>query len=206
MRVVGKCVGDTKINFGVWYCPNDGVPEEFTYCSYCVEECGCVDENDVYLLDDSITNCNCDCPNHENHPKFITLYCPECHIDFFGDSLANYSSCTMCKDVMNGGHTNNNSICEKCSYSGDLCKKCGNSIEDGQIEYENIKEKVCNLKENIKYMLPGRSKQINQYLDNVQEEANTLFENKDDLQMTYMLIEKDRKTGYKNRFYDIVYS
>jgi hypothetical protein len=69
MELANKCVGDVRINVGVWYAQSNNLdnknPYELTYCEYCVNN-ECVQKSELYKINYEIYeqwNCNCDCPN-----------------------------------------------------------------------------------------------------------------------------------------------
>ena len=125
-----KCVGDIRVNTGVWYALNENLhnenPYEVTYCSYCVHN-QCVQCDNLYQVDYSAFkswNCNCDCPNKELHKQEDKVVKP-----FFCDKHKNGSSimtCDMGRCFKCNVRTSSGMIkcCEGCSATLQICQYC----------------------------------------------------------------------------------
>lgn len=204
-KIEGCCVSDKKVNFGTWYTPHDKTPEECTYCSYCVEECGCISKDDVYTLGDDITNCNCDCPNRYNHPQYVTIVCPSCSVDFFYNALGTMSCCCLCSTIIRGSDGLNGGLCEKCSFVSNICKKCGVGIDDGAILLECLKEGMQQCKTNLGYHVQEKMDNISETLDKITTDLEELFldKNHDETIKILKTNNLDKKIG--EEIADVVY-
>lgn len=74
-----KCVGNIRVNCRDWFALSDHLnhdnPYDVTYCGFCVDN-ECVKRDDTYKVNyEKIEcwNCNCDCPNKNQHEKKINV-------------------------------------------------------------------------------------------------------------------------------------
>ncbi|XWV25753.1 putative orfan [Tupanvirus soda lake] len=202
------CVAGTRINFGIWYCPKDKTPQEFTYCEYCYNN-NCMDKSEVYRIEPTVIDkskdntggvkkCNCDCPKQAEHPFLTQLLCPTCDIGSYG--MCRCCTCGECSRCNEMTAYSGQKYCIGCSYFMKACYECGEPIKDGnsyivdignlvkeRIEKENellgmegFKDYKLYVEENIKH--------FNQELEN----AKQIYADKTTNEMIHLLLNKMR--------------
>ena len=151
------CPGQRRMPYGQWWVPKGKTAAECTICEYCCNNCFSEVAMKPYLhkhfnmsgkyegliphKEMKTTNCNCDCPKSEEHPKPKELYCPPCYfesIEVFG-YCASLGTCRECKNQTSYSAME---YCPNCSYLLKACHMCCDTLKDGNSYIDAVMNKL----------------------------------------------------------------
>lgn len=189
------CVGDVRINFGKWYCPNDTTPDKFTYCEYCYNN-GCVEKDKVYEVEKPI-NCNCDCPKKDSHIRMVGYFCPVCNlINFANRDCMGYMLLLACYECKQINCSSFEKYCDGCSYHKRVCVRCGDAVTDGNTYISNMEKFAASNIASLKEKNDDMSKMIIEELGVMMENAKKEYTDKTAEEMATIILDKIRTTTY----------
>ncbi len=200
IKNIDCCIGSAKVGFGKWYTPIGLTTSQCTYCEFCYNN-GCIDKSNVYEATNikpnkynSLTNCNCDCPNQSNHERVVPIKCPFCNIEA-ECLLCGAGKCQDCETAVPYFFYK---LCDGCSYRNKSCYRCGNDINTGNSYITSVKgyieDKYSELEESRLYgvlspvIIDKEKKNYQEYLDRIKN----LYSDKTAAEMVEILVEERR--------------